>query len=132
MSDGIENLTPLQRLGEVSRNYERLADSYRQVALDAAAAEAAHKTARAKAILAVKAAAKGESERISHADAETRAEADDTVAGLFLERLTKAALADSHREKLRQLKEQVATGRTAVASDRAADGHHASGYTGAA
>lgn len=130
--DEVERLTPLQRLGAVSRTYERMTDAYRQVALDAAAAEAAHKTARAKVILNVKAVAKGESERISHAEAETRAEADDDVAALFLARLTSAALADSHREKLRQLREQVATGRTAVASDRAADGHHASGYTGAA
>lgn len=132
MADEIEHLTPLQRLGAVSRTYERLTDAYRQVALDAAAAEAEHKTARAKAILSAKATAKGESERISHAEAETRAEADDAVAALFLARLTTAALADSHREKLRQLREQVATGRTAVASDRASDGFHASGYTGAA
>lgn len=130
--DDVERLTPLQRLGAVSRTYERLTDGYRQVALDAAAAEAAHKTARAKTILAVKADAVEQKERVSHADAETRAEADDAVAALFLERLTKAALADSHREKLRQLREQVATGRTAVASERAADGHHASGFTGAA
>jgi hypothetical protein len=129
---GTERLTPIQRLGVVSRQYEEMADAYRQVALDAAVAEAAHKTARAKVILNVKAVAKGESERISHAEAETRAEADDNVAALFLERLTTAALADSHREKLRQLREQVATGRTAVASERAADAQHAAGLTGAA
>lgn len=127
-----ERLTPIQRLGEVSRQYEEMADAYRQVALDAAAAEAAHKVARAKVILNVKAVARGESERISHAEAETRAEAADDVAALFLARLTTAAVADSHREKLRQLREQVATGRTAVASDRAADVHHAAGLTGAA
>ncbi len=127
-----ERRTPIQQLGVVSREYEKQADAYQQVALNAAVAEAAHKSARAKAILAVKAIPKGESQRISHAEAETRAEADDTVGALFLERLTTAALADSHREKLRQLREQVATGRTAVASDRAADVHHAAGLTGAA
>ena len=120
------------RLGAVSRAYELAVDAYRQIALDAAAAEAEHKTARAKAILAVKAQAKGESARISHAEAETRAEADDTVAALFLARLTSAAVADSHREKLRQLREQVATGRTAVASERLQDQLHADGRTGAA
>ena len=125
-------LSPLQRLGAVSREYERMADAYRDIALAAAAAEAEHKAARARTILAVKAAAKGESERISHAEAETRAEADEKVAALYLARLTTAAEADAHREKLRQLKEQVATGRTAVASDRAADTNHAAGLTGAA
>jgi len=36
------------------------------------------------------------------------------------------------REKLRQLREQVATGRTAVASERTADSFHAQGLSGAA
>ena len=124
-----EHLTPLQRLGAVSRTYEQMADSYRQVALDAAGAEAAHKSARARAILRFKAST---SERISHAEAETRAEADDEIAGLYLARLSTAAIAESHRAKLHQLREQVATGRTAVVAERAADGHHASGLTGAA
>lgn len=132
MTDIRERLTPIQRLGEVSRHYAEMADSYRQVALDAAAAEAAHKSARAKAILRAKSEARGESERISHAEAETRAEADDTVGALYLARLNTAALADSHREKLRQLKEQQANGRTAVATDRVADEMHARGHTGAA
>jgi hypothetical protein len=121
-------MSPLERLGEVSRAYEAMADAYQAVLLGAAAAEAAHKTARAKAILRFKA----DGERVSHAEAESRAEADDEVARLYLERLTTAAVAESHREKLRQLREQVANGRTAVASDRAADQHHAAGLTGAA
>jgi hypothetical protein len=121
--------TALDRLGEVSRAYELAADEYRGIAIVAAEAEAAHKAARAKAILREKAR---EDARMSHAEAETRAEADDTVAGLYLERLTKAAMADSHREKLRQLREQVATGRTAVTSDREVDRLHAQGLTGAA
>lgn len=125
---GPRRVTPLERLGEVSRAYEGMADGYQQVLLEAAAAEAAHKTARAKAILRFKA---GE-ERVSHAEAESRAEADDTVAALYLERLTTAAVAESHREKLRQLREQTANGRTAVASDRVVDEMHARGITGAA
>lgn len=122
------------RLGAVSRAYEIAVDAYRQIALDAAAAEAEHKTARAKAILACKAGTgpEGQKVRMSHAEAETRAEADDRIAELYLKRLTTAAIADSHREKLRQLREQVATGRTAVASERAADQFHAEGRTGAA
>ncbi len=123
-----ERRTPIQQLGVVSREYEKQADAYQQIALDAAVAEAEHKSHRARAILRAKAGA----ERISQAEAETRAEADDEIAALYLRRLTTSALAESHREKLRQLREQVATGRTAVASDRAADVHHAAGLTGAA
>jgi hypothetical protein len=118
-------VTAAEHLGEVSKMYARLADSYRQVTLDAAAAEAEHKAARAKAVLAFKA---GE-EKVSHAEAEARADADDHIADLYLRRLTTAALASSHREKLHQLREQVATGRTAVASERAADEMHARGAT---
>lgn len=122
-------MNALQRLGVVSRDYQRMADEYRDVALDAAIAEAEHKTARAKAILREKAR---DDVRMSHAEAETRAEADDEVAQLYMRRLTTAAIADSHREKLRQLREQVATGRTAVASERAVDQIHADGWSGAA
>jgi hypothetical protein len=125
-------MSAMFRLGEVSRAYEIAAGEYPAVALEAAVAEAEHRTARAKAILTVKARAKGESERISHAEAETRAEADDTVAALYLRRLTTAAIAESHRERLRQLREQVAVGRTAVASERLQDQLHSEGRTGAA
>jgi hypothetical protein len=122
-------MSALRRLGEVSRAYEIAAGEYRDIAVHAAEAEAAHKSARARAILKAKAS---ETERISHAEAETRAEADDTIASLYRDRLIASAMADSHREKLRQLREQVATGRTAVASDREVDKLHAHGLTGAA
>lgn len=122
-------MSALEHLGVVSREYQRMADSYRQVATDSAEAEAAHKVARAKAILRFKAT---ETERMSQAEAETRAEADDEISGLYRDRLVKAALADAHREKLRQLREQVATGRTAVASEREGDRLHAHGMDGAA
>lgn len=121
-------MSALQRLGVVSRQYEQMADEYRDVAIAAATAEAAHKAARAKAILRERA---GEG-RVSHAEAEARAEADDTIAELYQQRLVTAAIADSHREKLRQLREQVATGRTAVASERDVDRIHANGLSGAA
>lgn len=122
-------MSALARLGAVSRAYELAADEYRVIAQSAAEAEAAHKAARAKAILRAKA---DDSQRMSHAEAETRAEADDHISGLYRERLIASALADSAREKLRQLREQVATGRTAVASERAVDDIHARGLSGAA
>lgn len=116
-------VTAAEHLGEVSKTYARLADSYKRVSLDAAEAEANHKASRAKAVLRFKA---GE-EKVSHAEAEARADADDVIAELYLRRLTTAALASSHREKLHQLREQVATGRTAVASERLVDENHGRG-----
>lgn len=121
-------MSGLDRLGAVSLEYQTKADEYREIAQAAARAEAEHKTARAKAVLRFKAAA----ERMSMAEAECRAEADDDVAELYLRRLTTAARADSHREKLRQLKEQIAYGRTYVATEREIDRMHADGRGGAA
>lgn len=120
-------MSALARLGEVSREYQLLADSYREVAVASAEAEAAHKSARAQAVLRAKATT---SKRMSHAEAETRAEADEVISGLYRDRLVKAALADAHRLKLMQLREQVATGRTAVASEREAERVHTSGWDG--
>lgn len=119
-------MSALDRLGEVSREYQRMADAYRQVAMDAAAAEAEHKARKAQVILS----AKADGERVSHAEAESRAEADENVAALYRDRLVKAAMADAHREKLRQLREQVANGRTYVASEREVDRMHAEGNGG--
>lgn len=124
--------TPVQRLTSYALAYEKSADDYRQVALDAAAAEADHKAQRAKAILRFKASREPGEQRISQAEAETRAEADDNVAGLYLARLTTAALVDAHRQKLFQMKTMTEVARTVVASDRVADQFHANGMTGAA
>lgn len=119
-------MSGLDHLGAVSRDYQERADAYRGIATDAARSEAAHKTARAKAILLAKAGA----ERMSQAEAETRVDADDTIAELLQDRLIKAALLDAAREKLRQLKEQIAYGRTYVATEREIDRMHAAGYGG--
>jgi hypothetical protein len=118
----------IDHLGSVSRTYQKAADDYRGIAVRAAQAEAEHRTARAKAILSIKARA----ERMSQGEAEARADADDRIAGLYLARLIAAAEADAHREKLRQLREQLATGRTRAASERAVDEIHARGLSGAA
>ncbi|MET9262353.1 hypothetical protein [Amycolatopsis sp. NPDC004079] len=114
---------PLARLGNVSRAYQIKAAEYEPVAIAAAKAEAAHKAARAKAILRTQA----EGERVSHATAETTAEADGEVAALYLERLVTAAKADAHKEQLKQLREQNANGRTLVTSAREVDRMHAEG-----
>lgn len=107
----------LHGLAAISKQYARMADDYATVATNAAQAEAAHKTARAKHMLTSRAS--GECRSV--AEAEIRAEADDTIAGLLQSRLITRALADSHLEKLRQLRTQVEVGRSYVASERAAD-----------
>ena len=121
-------MTALSRLGEVSRAYELAADEYRAFVVDAAEAEAAHRSGKAKTILRFKAL---EDVR-SHAEAEARADADEEIADLYRRRLVTAALAESHKAKLQQLREQVATGRTRVTSEREVDRIHAGGLSGAA
>lgn len=118
----------VEKLGEVSAEYERTALAYAPVATAAAVAEAAHKTAKAKFML--KARADGDCRSI--AEAETRADADDEIADLLMTRLTTRAVADSHLERLRQLRTRVEVGRSYVASEREADRYHVNGYTGAA
>jgi hypothetical protein len=111
----------LRRLGAVSAEYEQRAREYGTVADAAARAEAEHRKERAKCILWHK----GQGEKLSQAEAETRAEADDHVAGLYLERMVTAAAADAARAKLHQLREQTAVGRSFVAAERVADQIHA-------
>jgi hypothetical protein len=116
---------PLDRLGTVSRQYQVKASEYGEVLVAAARAEAAHKSARARAVLRALAT----EERCSHAKAETVAEADEEISALYLQRLVTAAEAEAHRAQLHQLREQVANGRTFVASQREIDKMHAEGST---
>lgn len=116
------------RLGEVSREYQEKADSADQVYGAAARAEAGYKKARAKAVLRFKT----DAERMSQAEAETRADADDEVARLHETYLVAKAAADALKAKLTQLREQNANGRTAVVDERGVDELHGRGYGGAA
>lgn len=118
----------LARLASASTEYEALATDYGPLLTAAAEAEAEHKAAKAKFMLL----AKDERDRCSIAEAETRADADDTIAALYRSRLITRAVADSHLEKLRQLRTHVEAIRSYVASDREADRMHAQGWTGAA
>lgn len=118
----------IRRLGDVSRLYEMKADECEAVYTAAARAESAYKHERAKAVLRHKESG----ERMSVAEAETRADADESVAQLYQDRLVKTAQADALKAKLSQLREQVAVGRTAVVDERAADQFHARGYGGQA
>jgi len=111
----------LGQLGSVSRTYAIKAAEFKDIAVAAAKAEAHHKSARAKAILR----AQAEGEGLSHNRAETIADADDEISRLLMDRLVSAALADAHKEQLRQLKEQNANGRTVVVNAREIDRMHA-------
>lgn len=92
----------LQKVGEYQTN-----------AIKAAEAEAAHKALRAKRVLMAKANGVR-----SIAEAEYTAEADETVAQAYLERLTSAAQAEAVREALRSIRTNQDGLRTAAASHR--------------
>ncbi len=118
----------LAHLGSVSRQYQQSALEFENVLIAAAQAEAAYKSARARRILR----ALDSEDRMSHARAETIADADDEIAALYQHRLITQAKADAHRAQLNQLREQVQSGRTFAASERAVDQIHAEGRGGAA
>jgi hypothetical protein len=118
--------TAAEYLKRINEEYRKLATDYWKVAKDAAEAEAEHKAQRAIFIIGLK----DEKPSMSHAEAVTRAEADIRIRGLHRDRLLKAGLADSYREKLRQLKEEVPSARTAEVSERGTDEFHARGYGG--
>lgn len=118
----------LGHLGAVSRQYQIKAAEYEGVLVAAARAEAAHKSARARAILTALSAG----DRVSHAKAETVAEADEDIGALYQDRLIAAAIAEAHKAQLLQLREQNANGRSIVASARETDRMHAENRGGAA
>lgn len=103
-------LEELERLSDLSM--ER-AGEYGEQATAAASAEANHKRLRAKRILL----ARSEGER-SISGAEVVAEADDTVADAYHDRLVTAAIADATKESLRSIRENQNALRTAAASAR--------------
>jgi hypothetical protein len=113
----------LRRLGAVSAEYERRASAYGNLTDAAAEAEAVHRQERAKAVIWHK----SQGEKLSQAEAETRADADDHVAELFKTRLVTAAAAEAAKQKLGQLKEQVAVGRSFAAAERYSDELHGKG-----
>lgn len=119
---------PLAHLGAVSRQYQVAVANYTDVATAAAEAEAKYKSARARKIVRITSGA----EKVSHVHAETVADADEDIAALYLHRLVTNAKADAHKQWLAQLREQVQTGRTYVASAREVDKIHADGTGGAA
>lgn len=93
----------------------------RDVYTAAAKADAAYKRDRAKTVLKFKASV----ERMTQAEAETRADADDVISHLYLTKVIASAESEALKDKLRQLKEREASCRTEVTTEREADRIHA-------
>jgi len=111
----------IRRLRWVSDQYEAKASESAALYEVAARAEADYRAERAKAVLRHKASR----ERMSVAEAETRADADTQIYQLHTDRLVSSALAEAHKDRLRQLKEREASCRTEVTTEREADRIHA-------
>jgi hypothetical protein len=90
---------------------------FRTEALAAANAKATYKSKRAQRKL--EAQARGEAK--SDAAADTVADADETIAALHLNELITAALAESTKQKIYSLREDIGYSRTLMANERAAD-----------
>ena len=114
----------VRRLGIVSRDYERLANEYRDIAQDAAQAESDYRKAKAQRMLRATV-----EEGASAAKAEIIADADDLVATMCTNYKVTAALSDATRAKLTQLREQVAVGRSMMVAERESDRIHAGSAT---
>jgi hypothetical protein len=125
--------TPRERLAVVSREYEIKANEYAAACKAAAKAKAAYTKANAIFKLDEKVRARrDDGEKMADVEAQTRADADEEIATLYEAHLIAAALEKSLYEKLRQLKEQNANGRTVMVDDREVDKIHAQGLSGAA
>lgn len=109
-------LAELERFNDLSMDYVA---QFKAQAVEAAEAEATHKAMRAKRILAAQAAGHvGTGAKVSVAQAEVIAEADDEVSAAYLARLSAAAIAESTREAMRSIRSNQEALRTAAASAR--------------
>lgn len=95
--------------------------AYATQAIEAAQAEAAHKSGRARRCLQ----AKHSGEAKSAAEAEWVGDSDQTVADLLARRLITAAVADATKQRILSLREAVNYERSLMADRRAADTLHA-------
>lgn len=109
-------LGELEHLNDLSMS---LVQEYKAQAVEAAKAEASHKALRAKRVLTAQASGVTQTGRnMSVAQAETTAEADETVAEAYQHRLVTAALADATKEAMRSVRTNQDSLRTAAASHR--------------
>lgn len=115
--------SPIQRLAQISREYDQRAREFASIATDAAVAESDYR--RVKAVFVTRAVNDG----AAVSKAEYAADADPEVAAACQRYKLTAAVCEAARVRLRQLAAQVDVGRSAVASDREADRMHAIGGT---
>lgn len=113
-------LAEMERLNDAS---QELVQQFARLAPEAATAEAAHKSMRAKRVLLAR--ANGVK---SISEAECVAEADDDVGQAYLERLVSQAHVEATREALRSIRTNQDALRTAAASAR--DGVTGPGWRG--
>lgn len=99
------------------RELDLVADRYRDELADKAQADADYRRERAKRILR----ARADGEASSAAQAETVADADDTIADLRLRYLITEGIAASTKEKLASLRERIGWGRSLYATQREQD-----------
>lgn len=83
--------------------WNNVTKQYKQELIAAATAEADHKRDRARFIVA----ARVENPKLSAAQAETEAEADDAISEAYLERLGNAALAEATKHRLFMLRSKA-------------------------
>lgn len=112
---GGAQVTALAQLGRVSRLYESLTVEYRDVCKEAAETEADYR--RMKAVFITRATADG----MAVGKAEYAADADKEVAAACMAYKLAAGLAEAAKQRLIQLREQVATGRSVLVTDRESD-----------
>lgn len=89
-----------QQMNELFVEWNNVTKQYKQELIAAATAESDHKRERARFIVAARAS----DPKLSAAQAETQAEADDQISELYLERLGNAALAEATKHRLFMLR----------------------------
>lgn len=112
-----------------SRMYQQVVFDYKSAATTTATAKGEFTKKKAQFKLKEKSRAEG---KISDAELETRAHADDEIADLYQAYLNSDALEKSYKAKLDELKEASANWRMETAKERDIDKMHAQGWSGAA
>lgn len=97
--------------------WNNVTKQYKNELIAAATAEADHKRERARFIVSARAA----DPKLSAAQAETQAEADDTISELYLERLGNAALAEATKHRLFMLRSNADALRSERVDEREAN-----------
>lgn len=103
------------QINELFREWDGVTRQYRTELDAAASAEVAHKSTRAKFIVAARAS----DMKKSAAQAEMEADADDEIGMLYLDRLGKAAAAEATKQRLFMLRARSDSLRSEKVDERA-------------